>query len=541
MPKDECLSSNVDYVLKSIIPAACRKFCRKTKNYFFIALIIGIITHIYGLTNMLESEDYLFTNVTRSTMLSSFYAADSGRWLSGIINLLMGWYRSRVTEGVLAIIVIAFSAIIFIEIFDVRSRFVRVCIVVLFEVFSSMCALIIMLPYAVSFLLTVCSMYVLVKKNTWKGFAAASTLAWLAWSIFVPNVSSLFLMLAFYLIYEILVIQADHREINEFVLKGIMVIGVSGGVFYCVNLLIQRVMNIRATSYQGAADAMTGGFRQHFGYNILMCLFKTWKLSYEWMNMLPQLKFTLLISYAIIVISIFYFWIKRKVYRNFNYTALLIIVGILIPFSLSCISLISYEFKYRPQHCMGYLILLSGALIFGEHFIETVKHQKTVFLIIALSTILQLYGFFVYDNIEYYNMSYVADTDRALCIRIVSALDQTDGFSYDKPVYFLDSYDLEYQKANTLLAADWNLYQNIWNSTTNLTGGDASYKTHIKVFEGVTLVSPSKEMIDEISSSPMAQESQKMKSGEFKIEEYKDTGVYVIVLHHTASPSWEFG
>ena len=145
-------------------------------------------------------------------------------------------------------------------------------IVMLFEVFSSMCALIIMLPYAVSFLLTICSMYVLVKKKSWKGFGVASISAWLAWSIFVPNVASLFLMLAFYLMYEILVIQADQRKISAFVRKGIMVIGISGGVFYCVNLLIQKLMHIGTTTYQGAADAMTGGFRQHFGYNILMCL-----------------------------------------------------------------------------------------------------------------------------------------------------------------------------------------------------------------------------------------------------------------------------
>ena len=530
----------VDGIVSALIPGRFRNFWKEYIKVFLVGIFAGILTHIYGLTNMLESEDYLFNNTSRSTVLGSLSGSESGRWLCGIINLTMGWYRSRVVEGILTILVIALAAVLLIDIFEIKSKAVRISLIILFETFSSMCALTTMFPYAFSFLLTVYAMY-LVVKNTWQGLLGAVIVAWLAWSIFVPNVSSLFMMLIFYLIYMILIKQSENKLLRGYIKNGIMLVAFSGLVFYLVNLFIQKMVSVPTTSYQGAAEAVSGGYTRHFDQNILMSLFKTWKLSYEWMNMLPQLKFTLFISYAVLIVSIFYFWIIRKVYRNIIRTSLLILVGILIPFSLSCISLISYEFKYRPQHCMGYLILLSGALIFGEHFIETVKHQKTVFLIIALSTILQLYGFFVYDNIEYYNMSYVADTDRALCIRIVSALDQTDGFSYDKPVYFLDSYDLEYQKANTLLAADWNLYQNIWNSTTNLTGGDASYKTHIKVFEGVTLVSPSKEMIDEISSSPMAQESQKMKSGEFKIEEYKDTGVYVIVLHHTASPSWEFG
>ncbi|WP_248405332.1 hypothetical protein [Butyrivibrio fibrisolvens] len=310
-------------------------------------------------------------------------------------------------------------------------------------------------------------------------------------------------------------------------------------MYYLANIVIISVWHIELSDYQGASDAITGKFVDNILIGALYSLFKTWKHSYEWMYMLPQLKITLIVSYIVIGFSVVYLWIKNRIHKRIQITIIILVCIICIPFALSPMPLISWSFKCRAQHCMGWVILLTGTIVFGSQLIHMCSRGAFIRMIIVINLSLQVYGFFLYDQVEYYNMSYVWEKDKTFCTRILCRLDSMEEFDYDKSVYFLDTYDLDYENSNTILAYDWNLYMNITNSTTNLTGGNTSYKAHIKNFEGVVLKDPSQETIDKINNSELVLLSEKLDEGEFEIVQF-DTDTFVILVHHTASPSWEF-
>jgi len=510
-----------------------------------IILIIGFLTHIYGMTNMLGGDDRILNYYNGpGTVQKALQRASTGRWLAALVELLMGWFKSPVVTGIFTITLMAMAAIIFCEIFDIRNRYLQIAVGSMFEAFPAVCVFITLAPdtfaYGVSFFLCIAAMYVLVKYHDRNRFVFSVLIMWMSLSMFMPNISCLLIMMIFYLFYEILILKSSKSDIAEFIKKCVGMIAVSGFFYYIGCVLIMKIMNVRPDDYQGASDAMSGVFLKTFYLNIPYSLFKTWKHSYEWMFMIPQFKFTLILSYITISISWIYLWIKRDIYRSKKRTLLLLIAAMLIPFALSPMSLISYAFRYRAQHCMGYAVFLLGVVIFGKYLKDELKCRTFVKTLIAVTLTLEIYAFFLFDQVEYYNMSYVWERDKTMCTRILCSLDQTDGFEYSDPVYFLDTVDLNYDESNSVLHYDWNLFQTISNSTTNITGGDTSYKSHIQSFEGVSLSTPTQDIIDRINNSELVDISKSLKNGDFKIVKFEETNTYVIIVHHTASPSWEF-
>ncbi len=522
-----------------------RKWIKENKNVLLIAFIAGFFSHIYGITNMLGGDDRILNYYTgRSTIGLALQRANTGRWLATIVELGLGWYKSPVVTGFFTIIIMAISAVIFSEIFDIKDDKKRSLVAIMFEVFPAVCVFITLAPdtfsYGVSFLVCNIAMYLLVKRPPkTKNVICNIIVLFIGLSLFLPNISVILIAMIYYVLYQILIEQKASDIIVTFIKRSIVVILISAILYYTANIVIINAMHIELSDYQGASDAITGKFINNILTGALFSLFKTWKHSYEWMYMIPQLKFTLIVSYIIVALSIIYLWINNKIYKKMKSTIIMLICIVFIPFSLSPMSLISYSFRYRAQHCLGWLVLLTGTIIFGSHLIHVCRKGGVIRLLIIINLSLQVYGFFLFDQVEYYNMSYVWEKDKTFCTRILCRLDNMKEFDYDKAVYFLDTYDLNYEDSNTILAYDWNLYMNITNSTTNLTGGNTSYKAHIKNFEGVILKDPSQETIDKINNSELVLLSESLSEGEFEIVQF-DADTFVILVHHTASPSWEF-
>ena len=156
--------------------------------------------------------------------------------------------------------------------------------------------------------------------------------------------------------------------------------------------------------------------------------------------------------------------------------------------------------------------------------------QRTVYMILTGNLALMCISSVLFDNIGYFNQHHAMVQDRSLCTRILSALDQTEGFNYDQPVYFLNLLSWESEESPTPLRYDPELYSVIWPvATTNLYAyGDASFRIHMRSLEGVEFQRPARNICEAVENSDLKVQYDDMRSGDFEIVRYENTWVVVV-------------
>ncbi|WP_248405331.1 glucosyltransferase domain-containing protein [Butyrivibrio fibrisolvens] len=197
------------------------KWIKDNKNVLLIALIAGFVCHIYGITNMLGGDDRILNYYTgKPTIEQALQRANSGRWLASIVELGLGWYKSPVVTGFLTIIIMAFSAIFYSEIFGIKDDLKRSLVAIVFEVFPAVCVFITLAPdtfsYGVSFLACNLAMYLLVKSSKMKTIICAIGVLFLGLSLWLPNISAVLMTLIYYVLYQILIEQKESGMIAFF-------------------------------------------------------------------------------------------------------------------------------------------------------------------------------------------------------------------------------------------------------------------------------------------------------------------------------------
>lgn len=152
-----------------------------------------------------------------------------------------------------------------------------------------------------------------------------------------------------------------------------------------------------------------------------------------------------------------------------------------------------------------------------------------------------IYGTFLFDNVGYANQHHVMEQDRSLCTRILAALDRTESFSYDQPVYFLNILSWDGDESASALQYDPELYSVIWPvATTDLYAyGDHSFRTHMSSYEGVELVEPETAIEKRIEESDLAEKYADLQSGDFRIIQAENT--WVVVVKTVGPPNVKWG
>lgn len=108
-------------------PEICLKTCKKKlsksdKAAFLWALLFGVMTHLYAFTNKLYNYDELY-----STPGSFGVGKENNRWFLELLGHFMskifgGSYSLPLFNGVLSVILLAFSALLVVRMFGVKSK-----------------------------------------------------------------------------------------------------------------------------------------------------------------------------------------------------------------------------------------------------------------------------------------------------------------------------------------------------------------------------------------------------------------------------------
>lgn len=525
---------------------------RRYKDAFLSAFICGFWTHLYLITNMHSGDDVnmaYYSPIEHSIKNLIVNGASSGRWLTGVADRAITWFGTPVTAGLMIVVMFALMAVLIVDIFEIQSRFNVILASALFSIFPAALAFyeLMGVGYPIAFLLSIIAMKLTLvnKKRIWIVGGALLAISLAVFPVTISFFGILFLIRTL----KALVAEEklDTMKVNMEAMRAFLTTVIGCGICLGGAIFLMRIFSLEASSYQGGSEALTGAFLYKLPENIWATIKAACQLSYSRMHILPQLRFLCIACYLIMAISIVYLWWTNKVYKDVIRTILSGICICLVPFALCTMSIVSSQFSYQDQHRMPWSVLLIGSIVFSESAVRyLVKKKKIVRWLYggALAVfIFMCYGFFLFSNIKQYNQQFIMEKDQALAIRILAALEQTDGFSYDKPVYFLALQEEDDgKKATSPLINDYEWYRSMaypGSAETNfLWYKDQNIKSHMQRLEGIRLQGVSQKVGWEIEESDLREQYKELKAGEFAITEYKDTGIYVVIVPIILAPEY---
>lgn len=519
---------------------------------FFTSIIVGFLTYLFLMTNLMSNSDsiMLYSGGTKFDIHAAFGGASTGRWLFALVENLVSPYKSPLLIGTIDILLTAMTSYICVDIMQISRDIDAVILGLILVSFPSVMSYISFssVAFPISVLLAVTSVWVLQRKE--KGSRYAWIILGLSLAIYPTNISCALVLMVYTLLVE-LSLECGKEFLKK--IREYLVTVLAAGLFLIVSSkIIMHFFSAPSTAYQGADEALSGGFLTHLFSNLSMIFVKTYRIGYKVAAIYPSLKWTLIIVYAVQIIMLIMLFVQKRLYRSIWRSMCYIALVALIPLSLCTMTVISSTFDYNLQHRAMWPIMLACSLMLAEALSPYLKDRvnnddpkrlKRVSAAWHLILLLLVYGFVLYDHSCIMNGKYVMEHDRTLMVRVLSALDNEEGFDYNKPVYFyvMQSDDPDMVKRQNTLFRDDQKFNSIAfpDSTTNFWDlCDAACKNHMYVYEGVRLNDDIPDDVrTQISEDKTIYEKYKeFNPWDFTIMEYKDTGVYVVVIKAAIAP-----
>lgn len=535
---------------------------------FLASILSGFVAHAYCMLNLVGTEDTI-GEYSKETVniLYTFVGASTGRWLSGAANLIQTWYRTSWVSGLLIILVIALLGQVIIDFFNIQSTAGMYLVSILLEVSSPTQAYMTLyeVGYPISVLLA-CISALLMKRTQkgqkrWKIWGSAWVSLSLALVILPVNLACTLTLLLLELILQTIQGAKDnfYSELKRrwrWIGACALVVLAAGGFLLLSSRFLMHVYQVGQTGYQGAEAAMNGAFVYSIFSNYLHAFIKLGIMGLWKIQIIPAFRICYYFIYVLFLTCMIVLWQKNcysdcKRKHRMIATVELLLWGALVPVAVCTMSILSYGFMYRGQHRMALMLLIAGSVPLMERAVSSLMERTGKkastrlprFLywgeIAALAAM--IYGTFLFDNVGYANQHHVMEQDRSLCTRILSALDQTEGFTYDQPVYFLNILSWDGDESASALQYDPELYSVIWPvATTDLYAyGDHSFRTHMSSYEGVELVEPETAIEKRIEESDLVEKYADLQSGDFRIIQAENT--WVVVVKTVGPPNVKWG
>ena len=522
---------------------------------FLTSIIAGFLTYLFLMTNLMSNSDaiMLYSDGTKFDLHAALGGAATGRWLLAIVEELVSPYKSPLLIGTIDIILTALTSYLCVDILKIKKDINAIILGLILISFPSVMSYISFssIAFPVSVLMAVTSVWVLQRK------ANGSRYAWiilgLSLAIYPTNISCALVLMVYTLLVE-LSLECGKEFLKK--IREYLVTVLAAGLFLIVSSkMIMHFFSVPSTAYQGADEALSGGFLTHLFSNLSMILVKAYRIGYRVAAIYPSLKWALIIVYAAQIIMLIMLFIKKRLYRSIWKSLCYLALIVLIPLSLCTMTVISSTFDYNLQHRAMWPIMLASSLMLAESLrtylkdqanngnLKRLKRLKGVSVAWHLVLLLMVYGFVLYDHSCIMNEKYVMEHDRTLMVRVLTALDNEKGFDYSKPVYFyvMQSDDPDMVKRQNSLFRDDQKFNSIAfpDSTTNFWDlCDAACKNHMYVYEGVRLNNDvSDDMKKRIKEDKSLWEKYKsFNPWDFDVFEYDDTGVYVVAIKSAIAP-----
>ena len=394
----------------SLPEKALRKLYRyilpQWKVCFISALVIGLMAHLYKITNWLPNWDSLVFRYDAQNMISL------GRWFLPIVCSPSSFYDLPFLNGIIAVLFHAFGAVCICRILNVREKITAFLIG----------AVIVSFPTVTSVM-----MYGYVAD----GYSIAFFLSCLA-ALYMTNEKPRFILSALLLALSLGVYQAYITVTIMLVLlkltDEILLAGILGVALYGVILkILLSVFSASLLDYQGINETASLSNIDLLGSlyvikeTFLNCFFDLSKgiNVYVILNVLSLL-FTLFHYIKYIV--------KNNVYKNPANILFIVILNVMLIIGAGALAFVNAGVDYHNLMLMGYSVFYLFFIVLYERGTDkNEKHSLVKCWTLLIIAMLIIANQVVISNVSYHKAQIAYEKSYGVLVRIADRIEQTKG------------------------------------------------------------------------------------------------------------------
>ncbi len=406
----------------------------KIKYILIISSIIGLITHGFIIYNKLVYHDETYNTFSLGGTLVS------GRWGLALFSklykiILLKVFSVSTLWGIFTIFIIAITAFVLVEIFNIDNRVIIFCITAIMIVFPVVSAtfayMFTSVCYSIALLCNVFGAYLILKTNKhWIGVLII-TFGISIYQAYFPVTLTILTM------YCIICFMSSDK--NDFILQlkkafFSYAMAISGMVLYLiVNKLVFKIFNLKVINYQNINGAMNVSITDILDgiSNSYKSMISVISGDYSGIFQLPVLRMILLILFVVSIISLIVMIIKMQNKTSRKLVTLLVLI---YPLCVNFINVMVCSGDTYIHDLMLYSIAFY--YILPLVLIDKIGYKwiKNLIIILVCSSIV----LFIYvDNEAYQKMYWIQKQGESFCNRLVERIESTEEYKQDMPVIFV--------------------------------------------------------------------------------------------------------
>ncbi len=482
-----------------------KKLINFFKNYkimFIVTVIIGLITHLFMMTNKLPNHDDI------ESIFSKGVTFELGRWGLELIKYIFPNYSMPWFNGIIMIIMIALSACLIAKILGIKSKVKQCLIGAIMITYSSVtCTLAYTFTasaYGVAIFLSVFCVYFAIKSEKKSNMIFSIICLILSLSIYQAYIS---LTATIFVILLIKYCLNKEEGFKNIVLKGIKYLAIlilSLLIYLASVLIINYFMGSTLSEYQGASEignisinAIVKGV-----INCYMTIPRLILRDFYGLSAGSLLK----IGYLATIITILILAIiqlKEVAKSSKKKMTLYIILGIILPISMNLMYLINSKIEIHSLMLYGNCFILILPLVLTEESSET-KPIKYINKIIIVTLIIMLYKYIAFANESYFKLKLSYENTYSFYTTLVTRIESTKGFNEDTKIAFIGEYGGELLYPNSDYFSDLDDFTGIISNLEMISA--YSKENFIKNYIGIDFNYASEEEINELQNNEKVKE-----------------------------------
>lgn len=485
------------------IQAIWRKISSISKTTFFSTFIIGLLAHMYMLTNFLPNHD--------TTALTSdlAYTVMHGRWFTQYATLISSTISLPWVNGLLSIFYIALAASLLVHLFQVQSTVIAVLIGGLMVTFPTVTSTLTYIMFSDAFLLCILisTLAIFITYKYKYGFLCGTILLTLclgtyqAYFAYAAALSVTILIVALF---------HDYENIKHIFIKGAhLLFTLIGSLFFYFIILKITTKNIPLTSYMNIdkigqlslAEIPTllgNAFKDSFRFFIR----NTYGLHYSFLPLLFIIVFCILGYWCI------HFIVQNKVYKNVVSFLLLFVLLLLFPLACGLVWLMNPPLVYLNMQFSLCLVPIL-ALLLLDIMQENKADKSSVHLfithlaswLISITTVICIFCYTITANRVYFKADITNKQATAYSIELTTRIESCDGYQVGMPVVFMGT------PGDSIFNADFYGPMGGFPGTPDNLPATYSYSEYLRNITGATFsyIDITNEHYDTLSENPTFQ------------------------------------
>lgn len=359
-----------------------RKIKREWMLAFLSTLVIGLLIHLYKLTNTLPNHDTLYNYYSDQNVIGS------GRWLLSLACGISSYFDLPWVNGIISLAWIACTAVILVEVLELRNPFL-ICLSAGLLVASPAITETFFFGFTADgymlamFLSTLSVWLTRAETLSVRRSCLATVCICCTCAIYQAYVSFALVLALCYFILKLLDDALSARQMRKWIVTQIMVYGIGLAGYYVIWQVLMRLGGYVANNYQGIStlslnlQTVLRGFPNTI--RVILLFFLEWNPMEHGWTLYGALN---LIFLGLMAIGMIYAIIKTRIYSHVPRLVLFLMSAIAIPFGACIWVFCSEDVNYRPMMlasmCLVYILV---AVIYEKYFSKIGKNLLALLLV----------------------------------------------------------------------------------------------------------------------------------------------------------------